>query len=396
MGRNRSCAGNLARIVAAVLAACLALMLPLALLGFNVGRVLFSPEVVAGVIVERAVDSGGLRRIVSERLLSPEAGGGNPEFELARAMSFLEQDEVERVLDLLIPPEWARAQVGGALESLYAWMDNDSPSPVVPLDLRPIQQSLLTGGAERLVETILDSWPACTVEQIEELAMAAIQGGEVQMPYCEPPEPYRSAVSLMATQGLIEEARALPPTIDLLGQDPAQSPQDLAGAMALKEQLRLMRALARWGWLLPLSFLGIIMALVVRSFRGLTRWWGIPLLIGGLLSVVGVFVASGLAQRLVAQALGDGLPEELVRLLRSILDGLRDRILGRMLVQSVVVTLGAVLLLFLGYLLGRRKAASGALAQASAAPRSAESPVSTPRPAPKPPSDRETPTGMFG
>jgi len=396
MGRNRGCAGNLARIVAAVLAACLALMLPLALLGFNVGRVLFSPEVVAGVIVERAVDSGGLRRIVSERLLSPEAGGGNPEFELARAMSFLEKDEVERVLDLLIPPEWARAQVGGALESLYAWMDNDSPSPVVPLDLRPIQQSLLTGGAERLVETILDSWPACTVEQIEELAMAAIQGGEVQMPYCEPPEPYRSAISLMATQGLIEEARALPPTIDLLGQDPAQSPQDLAGAMALKEQLRLMRALARWGWLLPLSFLGIIMALVVRSFRGLTRWWGIPLLIGGLLSVVGVFVASGLAQRLVAQALGDGLPEELVRLLRSILDGLRDRILGRMLVQSVVVTLGAVLLLFLGYLLGRRKAASGALAQASAAPRSAESPVSTPRPAPKPPSDRETPTGMFG
>ena len=396
MGRNRSCAGNLARIVAAVLAACLALMLPLALLGFNVGRVLFSPEVVAGVIVERAVDSGGLRRIVSERLLSPEAGGGNPEFELARAMSFLEQDEVERVLDLLIPPEWARAQVGGALESLYAWMDNDSPSPVVPLDLRPIQQSLLTGGAERLVETILDSWPACTVEQIEELAMAAIQGGEVQMPYCEPPEPYRSAISLMATQGLIEGARALPPTIDLLGQDPAQSPQDLAGAMALKEQLRLMRALARWGWLLPLSFLGIIMALVVRSFRGLTRWWGIPLLIGGLLSVVGVFVASGLAQRLVAQALGDGLPEELVRLLRSLLDGLRDRILGRMLVQSVVVTLGAVLLLFLGYLLGRRKAAPSALAQESAAPRSAGSPVSTPRPAPKPPSDRETPTGMFG
>lgn len=396
MGRNRSCAGNLARIVAAVLAACLALMLPVALLGFNVGRVLFSPEVVAGVIVERAVDSGGLRRIVSERLLSPEAGGGNPEFELARAMSFLEQDEVERVLDLLIPPEWARAQVGGALESLYAWMDNDSPSPGVPLDLRPIQQSLLAGGAERLVETILDSWPACTVEQIEELAMAAIQGGEVQMPYCEPPEPYRSAVSLMATQGLIEEARALPPTIDLLGQDPAQSPQDLAGAMALKEQLRLMRALARWGWLLPLSFLGIIMALVVRSFRGLTRWWGIPLLIGGLLSVVVVFVASGLAQRLVAQALGDGLPEELVRLLRSILDGLRDRILGRMLVQSVVVALGAVLLLFLGYLLGRRKAAPSALAQASAAPRSAGSPVSTPRPALKPPSDRETPTGMFG
>src|SRR4030042_464841 len=159
MGRNRSCAGNLARIVAAVLAACLAVRLPLALRGFNVGRVLFAPEVVAGGIVERAVDSGGLRRIVSERLLSPEAGRGNPEFELARAMSFLEHDEVERVLDLLIRPEWARAQVGGALESLYAWMDNDSPSPGVPLDLRPIQQSLLAGGAERLVRTILGSWP---------------------------------------------------------------------------------------------------------------------------------------------------------------------------------------------------------------------------------------------
>ena len=407
MSRLGGCAGALGRIVAVLLAAGLALLLPLAVMGFNAGRVLFSPEEVAGVITERGLDSGALRRLVSERLLSPEAAGGAPEFSLARAMSYLEPDEVDRVLDLLIPPEWARSQVSGILTGLYEWMDNEQLSPSLQLDVRPIQQGLLSGGAARLVETILDSWPACTVEQLDELGLAASVGGEVPIQYCEPPEPHRTQISELATEGLIEAARAMPPQIDLGGPDPAQPSANPATVMAVKEQMRLWRALTSWGWLLPLSFLGLIMALVVRSLRGLARWWGIPLLIGGLLSLLAALIGSGLAEGMISQVFAEAaLPEALTRLLQSILDGLRDRILGRVFVHSLLLILGAGFLLFLGFLLGRRQrvAAPGPMppappqpARAPGAPPAATPAATVPtRAEPKPLPDSEKPTGMFG
>jgi hypothetical protein len=277
-------------------------------------------------------------------------------------------------------------------------MDNDLPAPAVPMDLRPIQQSLVSGGAARVVETILDSWPACTVQQLDELSRSAL-AGQLPMQYCEPSEPYRSAIGVLATQALIEQARALPPKIDLLARDPSQPTDDLASVMALKEQLRTLRALTRWGWLLPFSLLGVIMALVVRSLRGLARWWGLPLLGGGLLSFLGVFVASALAERLTAQALQGVSPDELVRLLGSILDGLRDQILGRMLVHSLLIILGAGLLLGLGLVLARRAARLPAPippAPALASTQTATQPMPPTLEAHQPPSDRETPTGMFG
>jgi hypothetical protein len=398
MSHDRGCGGTLAVIVAAVLAASLAVLLLGAVLAFEVGRVVFSAEEVAQVVGERAVDSGAVRRLVIQQLLDTGSTGATTDFDLARALSFLDQDEVEGVFDLLIPPDWARSQLSEAFRGLYDWMDNDLPAPAVPLDLRPIQQSLISGGAARVVETILDSWPACTVQQLDELSRAAL-AGQLPMQYCEPSEPYRSAISVFATQALIEQARALPPKIDLLARDPAQPTDDPASVMALKEQLRFLRALTRWGWLLPFSFLGLIMALVVRSLRGLARWWGLPLLAGGLLSFFGVFVASALAERLTARALQRVSPDELVRLLGSILDGLRDRILGRMIVHSLLIILGAGLLLALGLVLARRAARTPAFilpAPALTPTKSASRPTPPTREGPQPPSDPETPTGMFG
>jgi hypothetical protein len=170
--------------------------------------------------------------------------------------------------------------------------------------------------------------------------------------------------------------------------------------MAQKEQMRLLRALTRWGWLLPLSFLGLIMALVVRSLRGLARWWGIPLLVGGLLSLLTVLLGAGFAERLISQVVGEpAMPETLTRLLRGILDGLRDSILGRALVHSLLIVLGAGALLFVGFLFGRRKMAT---VPAAAPPQPASIPAAPPpatlpmRAEPKTPTDEERPTGMYG
>jgi hypothetical protein len=367
------------------------LTLPIALLGLNVGRVGFSRVEVASVVIERAVDSGGLRRLVVERLLDPEATEASSDFNLARAMSYLEPDELERVYELLIPPEWARSQVSGALEGLYAWIDDERLRPTMDLDLRPIQDHLADGGASRLVEIILASWPDCTVEQLDELALAAISDA-VPLQYCEPPEPFRSALAEFATQGVVQMARDLPPKASLLSGDSDLALRNAEELIRLKEQLRLLRGFSRWGWLLPLSLVGLIMALVVRSVRGLTRWWGIPLLLGGALSFLVAVGASGTVGGLFARAFGEpALPDAFLQIARGVAEGLAERVLGRMAVQSVILAGGAVVLLVVGSFFGRGKAARGSEVAASPAASPAPDRIEA-----KPADERDTPTGMFG
>jgi hypothetical protein len=390
-GRSVGCLGSLGRAATILLAAVFVLTLPIALLAFNVGRVAFSRVEVASVVIQRAVDSGGLRRLMAERLLDPGASDAGSDFNLARAMSFLGPDELERVYDLLIPPEWARSQVSAALEGLYAWIDSDRLRPSMELDLRPIQDHLASGGASRLVEIILASWPDCTVEQLDELALAAISDA-VPMQYCEPPEPFRSVLAEFAAQGVLQMVRDLPPKADLLSGDSDlawQTPEEL---LALKEQIRMLRGFSRWGWLLPLSLLGLIMALAVRSVRGLTRWWGMPLLLGGALSFLVAVGASGSAGRLFARAIGEpALPDAFLQIVKAVAEGLSERVLGRMAVQSVFLAGGAALLLVVGLFFGRARAHR-------------PSEVATPPAAPAAPDvigaeqmgEKDAPTGMFG
>jgi hypothetical protein len=240
------------------------------------------------------------------------------------------------------------------------------------------------------------------VAQNEELRLASVAGRELPLQYCEPPEPYRTRISEMTTQAIVEAAQAMPPKIDLMPADPAAPSPDPAVVMAQKEQLRLLRALARWGWVLPFSLLGVIMALVVRSLRGLARWWGTPLLVGGLLSILAVLFASGVTQRLISQAFAQaGIPEGLVRLLQSILVGLREQILGRMLLHGLLLTLGAGVLLFVGFLVGRRtpkpvpSPVPPAAAEPAVAPAGADA-TATKRAEPMPASGEGGPKGIFG
>jgi hypothetical protein len=189
-------------------------------------------------------------------------------------------------------------------------------------------------------------------------------------------------------------ARDLPAKADLLSTDAGLAGQNPEELMALKEQLRLLRGFSRWGWLLPLSLLGLIMALAVRSLRGLTRWWGIPVLLGGALSFLVALAASSMAEGFIAQAVGDpGVPDAFLRIVRGVGEDLAERSLGRMVPQSVLLAVAAAVILLLGFLFGKRRAVE------AGAPTAPETPEMGPVPAIREPEqggDRETPTGMFG
>ncbi|MEW6568347.1 MAG: hypothetical protein AB1449_09330 [Chloroflexota bacterium] len=356
MARGSGCLGALAKGAAAILAGVLALTLPISLAAHDLGRVLFSPTVMTQRIVSRVVDSGQLRRLVIGQLLArgtPEQGASEG-FDFAQATAYLEPAEFDALADAIFPPGWAADQLASVIDNLYAWLDNDQLYPELTLDLQPVVMRLRGGGAKRVVETLVDSWPACSVEQVDQMASEAATTGLVSVLYCEPPEPYRSALIDYAVAGLTEQLGSVPPSLRLGGEVGELSRTNADQIMTLKERIRLARLLLTWGWILPLSLLGLIMALVVRSYRGLTRWWGIPLLIGGLLTFAVLVVGNALARQALASLPQEQGLELVTRLAVDVASGLLAEVRTRLFWHASLATLVALGLLVSGAFVRKR------------------------------------------
>jgi hypothetical protein len=282
------------------------LVLPLTLLGRDLAKVIFSPETVSGILRSRLLESGFVNNIAADSFLSErwfnemDIGGGG----LKPMFQYLSPAEREEILTTLVPPEWIDAQLDNVIRSFFTWIDSDQPAPRIAVDLASLKERLIKGELRRIIDILIDSWPSCTTDEIEIMSQELMRTGEIPIEICEPPEPYRSRVLDFAVAELGDLIRGQPdklPIIDSLDAPPSE-------VIEFKEQLRFMRSVLMWSWYLPASLLGVIMILIIRSMRDIGQWWGIPLLIGGLLSLVIIGVVSAGRGDLIRDVLADFAP----------------------------------------------------------------------------------------
>lgn len=349
-----SCAQSASRITAGLLAFVLILGLPLALLASNWARVFFDPERMAEAVGQGLIDSGILREMAMETLFPRDPVEGGSRFGVFQGLDAIGR---ERALELLIPRGWAQDQVGRLLNDLYAWFDNDQPRPALTLDIGPVRERLLSGGARELTTLLVDSWPDCTPDQLEQLRLRGFGADELpEGLMCHPPEPQRTGLIDQATRLLINELKPMPSVLPLGNPSPPGGIEDVG---RLKQGIRLIRALARWGWLLPLSTLGLIAAVVARSWPQLLRWWGVPLVAAGGTGMATLVVAGPLGLRLTQRALAQSqLPPFLEQAMLGVGDRLRDAILGALLFESILLLVIGGVVLGAGAFLGRRRPAT--------------------------------------
>lgn len=350
MSESRGCYATLARFGAAFFALAYAVTLPVSLLALAWGNVLFSPEEMTDIIAGELIESGALQTLAVEAML--QRGGGEDRQE--GALDFLARQDLNELFAIAIPPGWARQQIQANLGNLYLWIDDQRLLPQIRLDIQPIKDQLAGGGAERLVEAIVSSWPACGAEQIEAIISGGFSEGMPSV-LCQPPEPLRSSMVGAAATTIERQAQALPDTVQPTGDArPGATEQDI---LRLKRSLRLLRGLAQVGWLLPVSALGLVTALAVRSWAQLLRWWGVAILVGGLATFLAMFISGGV----VETALESASVAELQLLsfepvLRSLVDRLLDATMGRLFVLAFLTTAIGVGMLIGGLWIGRRTA----------------------------------------
>ena len=141
----------------------------------------------------------------------------------------------------------------------------------------------------------------------------------------------------------------MPSSMDLTAQLKSEEETQL---MSVKSQLRGFEMLARWLILIPLSLLGLLMAVVVRSWQGWARWWGVSLLLSGLLTIPAALLLGGNSSAVAAElSLSLDLPAVFAEAARSLLVDLGDQVVARSLVWGGVLAGIGVVMTVLSFLL---------------------------------------------
>jgi hypothetical protein len=377
--------------VALLLAIAFVMGLPISIVAFDLGRSLFSPEGMGRLLRLSFDEAGGFRRLAIDVIFGGDGSGSGEEqgFDLRTATSFLTRQERDYLAERLLPSEWVDSQLDAVLTDLYAWIDNDRARPDLKIDLRAIKGTLRAGGADELIEVIVDSWPACSVDQVAAIA-GQILGLAEGFPFCEPPEPLRTGLVGMAGEAIKLGLYGLPDRL-ALSSAPASGVAS-ADVLQFKGNVRLVRAVSLWGWLVPPVLLVLILALAIRSWRDLTLGWGVPLIAGGLLTILaafGVRIAAG--EVIPGMATGPGLPPILGNLFRTVVQTWVTTSLRSVGFHGGMTLVAGALVFGIGRLLERRAKQSGP--PASPAPDQAKTLI---LPKESPPAEGERPTGMFG
>lgn len=205
-------------------------------------------------------------------------GGGPPEF-----FRNLSEEDWERLIDGIIPKDWLQTQVEGVLDQLFTVLETGDVESGLVISMVGLKQHLAGDDGMQAVLELIRAQPACTEEELLMISQLEINMSSVStLLTCNPPPevldtflPALRPILDEITSGIRDETNIL----DALGE---------AGTGAIDfRSIGFTRLVIRLSPLLPLVLLLLVTLFGVRSLKGFFLWWGIPLLIVGVISFSG-------------------------------------------------------------------------------------------------------------
>jgi hypothetical protein len=333
MEKASGCVNTSIRLLCYLFVALVVIALPLSILSNNTLRTLLSVDDIRESVVNLLISKGGIRDQLTSQLIS-EAWAEQRTSEGGEALEFLTDDDTLRIAALLFPNPWVSDQVSENLGNLLLWFETEKPSPVLKINLVPLQEYFNQGGSNRIAKIVVDSWPQCTVQQARQLERVLQDDTSGRFEFCKPEgELYQRLVDY-ADQRLQQYNENLPTEIPLLGQLNSNESYP-----TLEEFRRaVLRLILILNILRPLHFLflGLIMTFASRSWRDLGTWWGIPLSLGAMLVLFFVILARGVGENILLNSIYQG--QQVPAVQEPVVDSLWDlitKILNRSAIQAI-------------------------------------------------------------
>lgn len=207
-----------------------------------------------------------------------EGEGGPPEF-----FTNLSEDDWERLLEGIIPQDWLQTQVESVLDQLFVFLETGDLESGVVISMAGLKEHLTGEDGMNAILELIRAQPPCSEDDLLTIGQLEIDMSNVgALLTCSPPPelldtflPDLRPILDEITGGIKNETNLL----DALG--------DGGGLNVDFQTIGLIRLVIRLSPLLPLVLLLLVTLFGVRSLKGFFLWWGIPLLIVGIIGFSG-------------------------------------------------------------------------------------------------------------
>lgn len=344
------------KIIAIILLVLFVLTLPIALLASNASSILFNREKVTDLVVTKLLSDEALPRLIKEiTLLETLHGKMDKTLDnrmLVNVLGGIHADQWLELFGIVLPEDQRVGLVEDVFGGIFTWLENDQPYPdvVIPTGeiLGNVESNLLevttwVFGAFRV--------PPCEADQVARYQAGDYGDDPQALITCAPPAKMTkdviSATALVIGNTLAEQA----PPAEIVLADQLSTQMSAEEMLAQKTQVKTARNMLGLIWLLPVIFLIIAVALVVRSAKDLMTWVQWPFFIAGALSVLLAFRVGNpepiLRDILLPVPEAINPPPPAVAVILRLADGLFSQVSAAMLWQTLpLLVIGAALLVY--------------------------------------------------
>jgi hypothetical protein len=315
----------------------------MAILFFNIEQKAFSPEPYKVAFQEQGLYKNA-PAIITDMVL-----GSAKDSKLAHPLlTLLSRDELQSVITELLPPDQLESLMDETIGGFFNYLNGSADS--VTINLLPFKRSLVGDGGVRAFTQILLAQPDCTLEQVLTI-MTGFFSNQSGLVLCKPPQEAMALVTPLIQTQLQFLAQNFPDNLTLAGS--VQS-----GLFKFRSRLYRVRALMQLMPLVPLILLFVTTLLAIRSFYDWLRWWGIPFIATGaismLLALIGAPVVRMFMEAVILKGNAD-MPIVFLEVMRNVTGSLVSHILRPVLIEGIILTLAGAGMVTGAFFLSRKR-----------------------------------------
>ena len=243
------------------------------------------------------------------------------------------------------------------VDGTYAWIDSNDKVPKITWELQPFIDRVRSENGKNAVLVAYNKLPKCTDPEIADFLgrlSKAPPGVQVLYNLCMFPDPWHDDQVqdyVDALQGVVKNVQpkfALTEEIIKVATGGGTSPD------ALKKQARDIRAAAMWAGSVPLALVLLIVLVVVRNVNALGRWVGIPLIVGGLITLLPTLVYRSIITSVLSSGILRATPEIIKQEAINVITRAADLIFQPMMIQAIIVMVVGILLVAWMFIASRK------------------------------------------
>jgi len=195
-------------------------------------------------------------------------------------MNNLTDQDWQTLLTHVLPPDEARGMIENTLDQVFAVINGETDT--ASLSLVKLKAHLSGQDGKEVTQYLLNIQPPCTEEQLAQIHSENPDPGQPE--FCRPPQPDLPLLTSQWQEKLDSTTAGIPDEVVLI-QPPSERLDNGALGNDPIARLNTLRLEIRFSPLLPLVLLVLITLLRVRSLKSWLLWWGVPLLITGLITM---------------------------------------------------------------------------------------------------------------